>query len=60
MPSFDVVSEANIVFLSEYHGRTPEEIRALRAKGASFIEINQQFRRVGVKPRTEGAKKGGR
>lgn len=49
----DFVSEANIIFLSEYHGRTKEEIRAMRAKGANFVEINQQFRRVGMKPATE-------
>jgi hypothetical protein len=49
----DFVTEANVRFLAEYHGRTPEEIRAMHAKGANFIEINQQFRRVGVKPKTE-------
>lgn len=50
----DFVSESNVVFLSEYHGRTPAEIRALRAKGATFIDINQQFRRVGT-PATKKA-----
>jgi hypothetical protein len=49
----DVAAEANIVFLSEYHGRPAEEIRAMHDKGASFIDINQQLRRVGMKPRTE-------
>jgi hypothetical protein len=49
----DFVAEANIAFLAEYHGRTTEEIRALRAKGASFIDINQQFRRVGMRQATE-------
>jgi len=53
LPGNDFVSEANVAFLSDYHGRRPEEIRALHAKGASFIEINQQYRRVGVKPKTE-------
>jgi hypothetical protein len=48
----DLVAHANTVFLSQYHGRTPEEIRALRSKGASFIDINQQFRRVGTQPRS--------
>ena len=43
----DFVSEANVVFLAEYHGRTPAEVRALRSKGVSFIDINQQYRRVG-------------
>lgn len=52
----DFVTEANIIFLSEYHGRPPEEVRAYRAKGASFIDINQQYRRSGMKPRTEQAK----
>ena len=52
----DFVDEANTIFLAEYHGRTPEEIKAMRAKGASFIDINQQFRRVGVKPATEKAR----
>jgi hypothetical protein len=57
LPGSDFISEANVVFLSEYHGRTPEEVRALLAKGADFIEINQQFRRVGVQPGTERARK---
>jgi hypothetical protein len=50
------VNEANVAFLSEYHGRTPAEIRELHRKGASFIDINQQFRRVGVRSRTESDK----
>ena len=60
LPGSDFVAEANTIFLAEYHGRTPEEIRALRAKGASFIDINQQFRRVGMKPATEKPKSTGR
>ena len=60
LPGDDFVAEANTLFLAEYHGRTPEEIRALRAKGASFIDINQQFRRVGTKPATEKARSTGR
>jgi hypothetical protein len=60
LPGNDFVAEANVVFLAEYHGRTLEEIRALRAKGATFVEINQQFRRVGVKPATEKARSTGR
>lgn len=51
----DFVTEANILFLSESHGRPAEEIRAQHAKGASFIEINQQYRRVGMTPKTEKA-----
>ena len=52
----DVVSEANLQFLSSYHGRTPEEVRAMRAKGASWIDINQELRRSGAatKSRTTG------
>jgi len=49
----DFVTRANVRFLSEYHGRPEAEVRGMRAKGASFIEINQQYRRVGIKPRTE-------
>ena len=49
----DFVTRANIRFLADYHGRSEAEIRGLHDKGASFIEINQQYRRVGVKPRTE-------
>ncbi|HYP14650.1 MAG TPA: hypothetical protein VEQ63_12055 [Bryobacteraceae bacterium] len=45
--SSDLVSEANVLFLSEYHGRKPEEIRAMKAKGASWVSINQELRRVG-------------
>lgn len=44
----DFVSEANIKFLADYHGRKEEEVRALAAKGASFMDINQQYRRVGT------------
>jgi hypothetical protein len=51
----DFASEANLVFLSEYHGRPVEEIRAMHAKGASYIDINQELRRSGsapMKPKT--------
>jgi len=44
----DLVTEANMNFLTSYHGRTPEEIKALRAKGTSWIDINQEFRRSGA------------
>jgi hypothetical protein len=44
----DLATEANVQFLSNYHGRTPEEVRALRDKGASWIDINQEFRRSGT------------
>lgn len=50
--SDDLVSQANVQFLSSYHGRTPEEVRALRAKGASWIDINQEFRRAGKPPKS--------
>lgn len=53
LPGEDVVVEANVAFLSGYHGQPAEQIRAMHAKGASFVDINQQFRRVGFKPRTE-------
>jgi hypothetical protein len=48
LPGSDFVAEANIVFLAEYHGRTPAEVRELHKKGVSFIDINQQYRRVGT------------
>ena len=44
----DLPTEANVQFLSTYHGRTPEEIRAMKAKGASWIDINQELRRSGA------------
>ena len=47
LPGKDFVSEANIVFLSEYHGRPVEQIRQLHAKGTEFVVINQEFRRDG-------------
>jgi hypothetical protein len=47
LPGKDFAKEANIVFLSDYHGRPAEQIRAMEAKGASFIAINQEFRREG-------------
>lgn len=54
----DFVTEANIVFLSDYHGRTPEQIRAMHAKGETFLAINQELRRDGKTPkRTEQPKK---
>lgn len=53
LPGDDFVTEANIAFLSDYHGRSAEEVRALHRKGASFVDINQQYRRVGMKPKTE-------
>lgn len=49
----DLVTEANTKFLSDYHGRTDAEVRALRNKGASWIDINQEFRRVGLPVRTK-------
>jgi hypothetical protein len=52
LPGTDFVKEANIVFLAEYHGRTPAEVRALSDKGVTFIDINQQFRRIGTKPKS--------
>lgn len=52
----DFVSEANIAFLSDYHGRRPEEIRAMRTKGASFVDINQEFRRSGGTPKRKTEK----
>ena len=54
LPGADFVTEANIVFLSEYHGRTSADVRGLRDKGVSFIEINQQYRRAGTKPGRTG------
>ena len=49
--SEDFVAEANLNLLTGYHGRTAEEVKALRAKGASWIEINQEFRRSGQTPK---------
>ncbi len=47
----DFATEANVVFLSEYHGQPKEEVRRLREAGGTFIDINQQYRRAGTKPR---------
>jgi hypothetical protein len=54
----DLVTEANMHFLTSYHGRTAEEVRAMRGKGASWIDINQELRRSGAatKSRTPGAR----
>ena len=55
----DLVTEANMSFLTTYHGRTPEEIKAMRAKGTSWIDINQEFRRSGASTkRTTTVKEG--
>ena len=47
LPGDDFVAEANIVFLSEYHGRPAEDIRKLHSKGTEFVVINQEYRRDG-------------
>ena len=47
LPGKDFVAEANILFLSEYHGRPADQIRQLHAKGTQFVDINQEFRRDG-------------
>lgn len=52
----DFPTEANIVFLSEYHGRTADQVRAMHAKGATFLAINQEFRREG-KPMPKATEK---
>jgi hypothetical protein len=53
MPARDFVTESNLVFLSEYHGQPRADLERLRARGASWIDINQQYRRIGMKARTE-------
>jgi hypothetical protein len=53
----DLPTEANVQFLSSYHGRTPEEVRAMRAKGASWIDINQEFRRSGAATKARTTRK---
>lgn len=45
-----LVEDANLDFLSNYHGVAPADVKALRAKGASWISINQEYRRVGATP----------
>lgn len=49
----DFLTESNVLFLSEYHGQPRADVERMRARGASWIDINQQYRRVGVKARTE-------
>ena len=44
----DFADYANLVFLSEYHGRTFEDTRKLHEKGLDLVAINQEFRREGV------------
>jgi hypothetical protein len=59
MTGSDLVTEANLRFLSEYHGRPVEQVKALKTKGANFVAINQEFRREGtpaVKMATEKEK----
>ena len=46
----DFVKEANIAFLSEYHGRPVEQVRAMIDKGATYIAANQELRRAGKPP----------
>ncbi|HYP07650.1 MAG TPA: hypothetical protein VER03_15560 [Bryobacteraceae bacterium] len=47
LPGPDFATEANLIFLSEYHGRPIDQVRQLHAKGADFIALNQEFRRDG-------------
>lgn len=55
----DFVREANVIFLSEYHGAKSEDIRSKLGRGASFIDLNQEYRRAGIeaKAATERARK---
>jgi hypothetical protein len=46
--SADLVAEANLQFLSAYHGQTAEAVRKMKASGASWIDINQELRRGGT------------
>ncbi len=43
----DFVKEANITFLSEYHGRPADQVRAMIDKGSTYIAANQELRRGG-------------
>jgi hypothetical protein len=51
----DFVKEANVIFLSEYHGRPAEQIRTMLGKNATYVAVNQELRRTGsgVKKTTE-------
>jgi hypothetical protein len=49
----DFVKEANVIFLSEYHGQPAEQIRAMLDKHATYIAVNQELRRTGTKKTTE-------
>jgi hypothetical protein len=44
----NLLEHANLEFLSKYHARPLEEIKKMRANGASFVEINQELRREGA------------
>jgi hypothetical protein len=54
----DFVTEANLIFLSEYHGRPIEEVRSLHSKGADFVVLNQEFRRDNKTPRATERSRG--
>jgi len=43
----DFVKEANVIFLSEYHGRPAGQIREMLDKNATYIAVNQELRRTG-------------
>jgi hypothetical protein len=43
----DFVKEANVIFLSEYHGRPAGQIREMLDKDATYIAVNQELRRTG-------------
>lgn len=49
----DFVKEANIVFLSEYHGSTSTNIRSMLDKGSTYVAVNQKLRRTGIPKATE-------
>jgi hypothetical protein len=44
----DFVAHANAMFLSSYHSRPVEEVKRQRGAGATWVAINQQYRREGT------------
>ena len=43
----DFIDEANLSFLSQYHGRTVEEVRKMARGAVDPVALNQEFRREG-------------
>ncbi|MBI5285994.1 MAG: hypothetical protein HY878_00175 [Deltaproteobacteria bacterium] len=55
----EVINLVNLKFISEYYGYSPEKVIEMRAKGESFVVINDEIRR-GKQDKKDEKVKGGK